>query len=131
MERCSCCNARLSGQLTCPRCQANLSDVISSEQRAQQLLETAIQLWFSQEPKLAVLTLTKAISYKKTPAAIVLRDFILRQSCAKIITLLAQFKYQEAQQLLTLLRALHPTHTLLSQLQGFIHYLNKQPYFNG
>jgi hypothetical protein len=130
MERCSCCNARLNGQLFCPRCQANLTDVISSEQQAQHLLEHAMQLWFAHEPKLAVLALTRAISYKKTPAAVIFRDFVIRQSCSKVFALLAQYKYHEAQQTLALLRALHPSHQLLAQLQGFTHYLSNRPYFS-
>ncbi|SJM90923.1 conserved hypothetical protein [Crenothrix polyspora] len=130
MERCSCCNARLSGALTCPRCQANLTDVVSSEQRAQHLLEQAMQLWFAQESKLAIMVLSKAISYKKTPAAVIFRDFMVRQSCSKVLALLAQYKYKEAQQTLTLLRTLHPTHQLLVQLQGFTHYLSTRPYFS-
>ncbi|WP_394754729.1 hypothetical protein [Crenothrix sp.] len=130
MERCSCCNARLNGALICPRCHTNLTGVISSEQRAQHLLEQAMQLWFTHEPKLAVLTLTKAISYKKTPAAVIFRDFMIRQSCSKVLALLAQYKYKEAQQTLSLLRSLHPTHQLLVQLQGFTHYLSTRPYFS-
>jgi hypothetical protein len=126
MERCSCCNARLNGALNCPRCQANLTDVVSSEQRAQFLLEQAMELWFAQEPKLAMRALSKAIGHKKSLTALVLRDVIVRQYCSKIFALLAQGKYHEVQQTLTLLRELHPTHQLLAQLQGFTQYLLSQ-----
>lgn len=127
MERCSCCNARLNEQTTCPRCQANLTDVISSEQRAQYLLEHAMQLWFAQESKLAVAVLTQAVAYKKIPKILVFRGFVIRQCCAKLLALLAQGQYQAAQQWLTLLHGLHPNHPLLRQLQGFMQYLDNQP----
>jgi hypothetical protein len=123
MERCSCCNARLNGALSCPRCQADLTDVISSEQRAQQLLEQAMQLWFGHEPKLAIQSLSKALPYKKTSASLIFRDFILRQSCSKVVTLLAQGNYLQALQTLALLAELHPTHQLVRQLTGFSQYL--------
>jgi hypothetical protein len=123
MERCSCCNARLNGALCCPRCQADLTEVISSEQRGQQLLEQSMQLWFGHEPMLAIQSLSKALPYKKTPAALIFRDFMLRQSCSKTLALLAQGNYLEARQTLALLSGLDPTHQLVRQLQGFSQYL--------
>ncbi|SJM94261.1 hypothetical protein [Crenothrix polyspora] len=123
MERCSCCNARLGGALICPRCQTNLAAVISSEQQANALLAHAMQLWFIQERKLAVQTLTQALGYKKTPAILIFRDFIIRQYGSKIVALLAHGKHQHAQYTLTLLIKLHPTHPLLLQLRGFTNHL--------
>lgn len=123
MQRCSCCNARLNGALTCPRCQANLTDIVSSEQLGQRLFDQALQLWCQQEPQLAVLALTRAMTYKKTPMMLALRDFIIRQYYGKILALLVAYQYREAQQQLALLRQLQPNNQLLLQLQGFNQYL--------
>ena len=127
MERCPCCNARLSGAVICPRCQSQLSHVVSSGLRANFLLEQAMTLWFAGEVDLAVLTLTKAISYQNSMHIRIFCHYVMRYYRRKIFILLEQGQYAQAQDCLQLLRGLQPNQSFLLQLQGFISYLqNKQ-----
>lgn len=123
MERCPCCNARLSGATVCPRCQADLGGVIGSEQLAQQCLKNAMQFWFADEPQRAISALTQSIKLKQTPSALVFRDFITRRHCQKAIALLAEKKRVEAEKLLYPLLDLNPDHAFLKQLYAFTDYL--------
>ena len=97
--------------------------MIGSEQAAQHWLTHAVRFWSEREPKLATLALTKALSLKRTPAALVFCDFITRQQVQEVVALLAQRKLSEAEQILRALRELQPGNELLRQLQGFSHSL--------
>lgn len=123
MERCPCCNARLSGVMTCPRCQADLGGIIGSEQLAQRYLQNAMEYWFADNPQLAIPALTKSINFKQTPSALVFRDFITRQQCRKAMALLANKQQAEAEKLLSLLLKLNPDNEFLKQLYAFTDYL--------
>ena len=109
MERCPCCNARLTGALFCPRCQADLGSVLGSEQLARHWLNNAVQFWFAREPQMAILALTKSINLKQTPLALVFRDFIIRQQCQKVLALLEKKKCIEAEELLTYVARFKPS----------------------
>ena len=123
MERCPCCNARLTGAQFCPRCQADLGSVLGSEQLARHWLNNAMQFWFAREPQMAILALTKSVNLNQTPSALVFRDFITRQQCQKVLALLAKKKYIAAEKLLSTLRDLNPDNKFLRQLYGFTEYL--------
>ena len=123
MERCPCCNARLTGAVFCPRCQANLSSVLGSEQLARHWLSKALQYWLAREPQMAILTLTKSINLKQTPLALVFRDFIIGQQCQNVLGLLEKKEYREAKGSLSLLRNLNPHNKFLRKLSGFTKYL--------
>lgn len=123
MERCPCCNARLAGAVSCPRCQADLSGVLGSEHTARHWLNNAMQFWFAHEPQMAILALTKSINLKQTPSALVFRDFITRRQCQKVLALLAEKKCREAEKLLSMLRSLNPNNEFIRQLYGFTEYL--------
>lgn len=123
MERCPCCNARLTGAVFCPRCQADLGSVLGSEQLARHWLNNAMQFWFAREPQMAILALTKSIDLKQTPPALIFRDFITRRQCQKVLALLAKKKCIEAEKLLSLLRDLNPDNKFIRQLYGFTEYL--------
>jgi hypothetical protein len=123
MERCPCCNARLTGAQSCPRCQADLVSVIGSEQLARHWLSRTLKFWLAGEPQLAILALTKSINVKQTPFALVFRDFIIRQQSQNVIGLLEEQKYTEAKESLSLLLHLNPHNKFLKQLSGFTKYL--------
>jgi hypothetical protein len=123
MERCPCCNARLTGAVTCPRCQADLASVLGSEQRARHWLDQAMQFWFANEAGLAILALSKSVALKHTPSGLVFRDFIVQQQCRKAIALLTDKKYYTAEKLLGQLLDLHPGHEFARQLYGFTEHL--------
>lgn len=123
MERCPCCNARLTEAQFCPRCQADLGSVLGSEQLARHWLNNAMQFWFAREPQMAILALTKSVNLKQTSSALVFRDFITRQQCQKVLALLAKKKCMEAEKLLSMLRDLNPDNKFIRQLYGFTEYL--------
>ena len=123
MERCPCCNARLTGAQFCPRCQADLGSVLGSEQLARYWLNNAMQFWFAREPQMATLALTKSVNLKKTSSALVFRDFITRRQCQKVLALLAEKKCIKAEKLLSTLRDLNPDNEFIRQLHGFTEYL--------
>jgi hypothetical protein len=123
MERCPCCNARLTGAVFCPRCQADLGSVLGSEQLARHWLNNAMQFWFAREPQMAILALTKSVNLKQTPSALVFRDFITLKQGQKVLALLAEKKYTEAKELLSLLRNLNPNNEFIRQLCRFTDYL--------
>lgn len=123
MERCPCCNARLTGAKFCPRCQADLGSVLGSEKLARLWLNEALQFWLASEPKIAILALTKSISLKQTPLALVFRDFIIRQHSQYVLGLLVNKSYREANESLLLLQALNPHNKILRKLYGFTKYL--------
>lgn len=103
----------------CPRCQADLSTVISSEQYARHWLAHAVRFWFEHEPILATLALTKSLRLKRTSSALVFGAFITQQQVREVPILLAQRKLTEARLILCTLRELQPDNELLKQLQGF------------
>ena len=123
MERCPCCNARLTGAVRCPRCQADLDNVLGSEHWARHWLSTAAQFWFAHEPQMAMSALTKAVKLEQTPSALIFRDFITLKQGQKVLVLLAENKYTEAKALLSLLRNLNPNNEFIRQLCRFTEYL--------
>ena len=124
MERCPCCNARLSGaRRFCPRCQADLGSVLNSEKLARHWLSKAFQFWLARELQMAILALTQSINLKQTPLALAFRDFIIRQQCSNVLELLEKREYKEAKETLSWLHDLNPDNTLLRKLAGFTKYL--------
>ncbi|MFZ2170174.1 MAG: hypothetical protein WAW61_11115 [Methylococcaceae bacterium] len=123
MERCPCCNARLTETQFCPRCQADLGSVLGSEQLARHWLSKALQFWLADEPKMAILALSKSTYIKQTPLALVFRDFIIRQQCQNVLGLLEKKEYTQAKESLSLLRDLNPDNKFLTQLYGFTKFL--------
>ena len=123
MERCPCCNARLTGSQFCPRCQADLGSVLGSEKLARHWLSKALQFWQTRNPQLAILAVAKSINLKQTPLALVFRDFIIRQQCQNVLGLLEKKEYKEAKESLLWLRDLNPHNEFLKKLYGFTKYL--------
>ena len=123
MERCPCCNARLTESVLCPRCQADLGSVLGCEQQAKHCLSKALQFWLADELQMAILVLSKSIYLKRIPLAQVFRDFIIRQQCQNVLGLLEKKEYAEAKETLSLLRDLSPHNKFLIQLHKFTRYL--------
>ncbi len=124
MERCPCCNARLTGAIICPRCLADLTGIVGSEQYAQYWLGHAVRFWCRHEPKLAMHTLARSLRLKQTSTALLLGGFISQQQVRHVLALLAQREMAEAKQLIGLLLELQPENGLFKQLQGFADHLS-------
>lgn len=119
MDRCTCCNARLTEAVFCPRFQADLS----SDQMARYWVNNALQFWVMGESQMAILALTKCVNLKKMPTALIFRNFIIRRQCQNVLRLLTNEDYAKAKEALSLLHNLHPDHQFISQLHGFTRYL--------
>lgn len=123
MERCPCCNARLKETIKCPRCQADLSNIIGSERSAQLWLSRAIQLWVERKTEQSLAALEISISLKKIKLAIVFRDFLIQKQYRDILDLLAQKQLLVAKRQLYRVRLLHAYSRQLQQLNRFTDYL--------
>jgi hypothetical protein len=124
MERCPCCMARLTAGTECPRCQADLTHVLASDQMAQKWLISALQFWHVRESKIAILALSKSLYLKKTPLTLAFRDFIIQEQCQFVLGLLQHKEYQLAKESLLLLSDLNPHHKLVKMLCRFSKYLS-------
>jgi predicted acetyltransferase len=123
MERCPCCNARLKEALICPRCQANLSAVIGSEQAAEQYLAKAIQHWAQSDKEQSLRALVLSLSLKKTQIAVAFRDFLIQKYYQEVVQLLGKKQLLSANQCLYHARQILPYSPQLQQLQAFTRYL--------
>ncbi len=123
MERCPCCNARLKEAVTCPRCRADLSAVIGSEQAAEKYVAKAIQQWAEGEGEQSIQALVFALNLKKTQLAVVFRDFLIQQYYQEVVQLLTQKHLLSANQCLYHARKLLPYSPQLQQLHAFTGYL--------
>lgn len=123
MERCHCCSARLKKATQCPRCQADLTAVIASEQFASYRLGQAIQYSLENKTELSIEALEHSLDLKKTGLAVVFRDFLIQQQCRVILDLLAQKKLDIARQSLNQIQWLQAHSHQLQQLHGFTVYL--------
>ncbi len=124
MERCPCCNARLMGANICPRCLADLTGIIGSEQHAQYWLGHAVRFWCRHKPKLAMHTLAKSLRLKQTSTALLFGGFISQQQVRHMLALLAQREITEAKLLVNLLLELQPENDFFKKLQGFANHLD-------
>ena len=123
MERCLCCNARLKGAVICPRCQADLSTVISSEHVAQFWFSKTIQYWLENKMEQSLTALALSLRLKKIKLAVVFRGFLIEQLCQEILDLLAQKQLLAAKQRLYTVRGLFSHSQQLQQLNMFADYL--------
>jgi hypothetical protein len=123
MERCPCCNARLSETILCPRCRADLNTVKGNEKAAQYWLSKAIQNLQESKTEQSINALDLSLRLKKTELALVFRDFLIHQQCQNILELLAQKRLLPAKQLLYKIHNLLPHSKSLQQLHIFTDYL--------
>jgi hypothetical protein len=124
MQRCPCCNARLSGDSRCSRCGADLSRVSSCERLAAEWLSTAWRMMGADKPDIAVQAINRSLSFKQTQAAQVFRQFLAHHQYRALYECLAQQHWQNARQTLAVLRALHGDNETLSRFQDLIDFLS-------
>ena len=106
MQRCPCCNARLSGDPVCSRCAADLTQALYSEQLAKQWLSVSLQALQAGRSELAVLAVNRSISFKQTRHARVFREFLIRHQYDALYESLACQCWQDARRALARLRIL-------------------------
>ncbi len=123
IERCPCCNARLKQALCCPRCKADLSNIVSSEQSAQYYLSVAIQAMLNNNIEKSSMAISQSLHLKITRTALVFREFLIQQQTKDTLDLLAQAQLIAAKNKLYTLRQLIPHSKKLQQLEQFASYL--------
>ncbi|MBS3952871.1 MAG: hypothetical protein KGZ88_07985 [Methylomicrobium sp.] len=124
MQRCPCCNARLSGDSRCSRCGADLGRVVSCEQLAGEWLSNAWRMMCAKKPDIAAQAINRSLSFKQTQAAQVFRQFLVHHQYRALYEGLAQQNWQNARQTLAVLRALHGNNETLSRFQDLIDFLS-------
>ncbi|MCF7971693.1 MAG: hypothetical protein K9L22_11090 [Methylococcaceae bacterium] len=107
----------------CPRCQADLSAVIGSEQAAEYYLAKAIQHWALKQAEQSIAALISALSLKKTRLTVLFREYLIQQYYLEVLELLAQKHLLSANQRLYSARRLLPYSPQLQQLRAFTDYL--------
>lgn len=123
MERCPGCSARIREAVTCPRCRADLSLLISAEQESQFWLTKAINFYSKNKTEQSVGALCVSLGLKKTRTALVFRDFLIQRQCRNVLDLLVKKKLLAAKHQLYHVRQLIPKSNQLQKLQGFTDYL--------
>lgn len=123
MQRCPCCNARLSSDSLCPRCGADLGRIMRCEQLADAWSSVALQALKNEQPDIAVSALGRSLSYKQSQAARVLREFMLQHQYRTLYDCLAQKQWLPAKQTVARLRALQGDNEALSRFMELIEHL--------
>jgi len=123
IERCPCCNAQLKQATTCPRCRADLNDIILVEQAAQYYLSDAITAMLNNDVEKTSLAINQSLKLKKTEMGLVVREFFIQQQNKLILDLLTQTQLLEAKRRLYDLRSIISYSKELQQLNLFTDYL--------
>lgn len=123
MDRCPCCNARLREVAICPRCKADLSEIINAGQAAKFWLSKAIHYCLESKTEQSIAALNLSLSLKIIRMADVFRDFLIQQQCREILELLAKKQFLAAKQQLYRVREFLPHSKQLRKLDGFTDYL--------
>ncbi len=123
IERCPSCNARLKQALCCPRCKADLSNIVSSEQSAQYYLSVAVQAMLNNNIEKSSVAISRSLHLKTTEIALIFRAFLIQQQTKEVLDLLAQTHLIAAKNKLYALRQIIPYSKNLQQLDCFASYL--------
>ncbi len=126
MERCPCCKARLNNAVLCPRCQADVSNVVYAEQAACYWLSEAIRHWSNGNAEQSLRVLELSIGLKNSVFSLIFRDYLIHSQSRLILNLLVEQQLLAAKRQLFRVRRLLPDSSLLQQLNSFSDYLLAQ-----
>ena len=126
MQRCPACNARLSAGTNCPRCGADLSQVIRSERLAEQWLSVSLQSLSVGRPDLAVAAIRRSLSFKQMPEAKLVKGFLIKLQYKALYDKVGQQYWPEARNTLDRLRILQGENETLLRFDEMIGYLSAQ-----
>jgi len=123
MERCPCCHAQLKQEKVCRRCQADLSNILHSEESAQYCMSQAVQYLLNNEVEKSCFAINRSLHLKRTRAAVLFRELLIYQQSQLVLDLLAQSQVLLAKKSLYCVRQLIPYSKILQQLDCFSNYL--------
>lgn len=123
MQRCPCCNARLTAASLCPRCGAELDRAMRCESLANLWLSVSLQTLDADQADIAVAAVRRSLSFKQTQAARLFRNFLAQHQYQALYRCLAQSQWQEARQTLARLRVLQGDSEALRRFLELIEHL--------
>lgn len=122
MQRCSVCDARLNESELCPRCGTDLSRIVRCERLAELWLAVALQALQLGRADVAVAALARSLSFRRTPEAGLVRDYLLRQRYRALYDSLGRQQWAEAANILSGLRKLQGGNEALRRFEEMIEY---------
>ncbi|OQW72702.1 MAG: hypothetical protein BVN35_13650 [Proteobacteria bacterium ST_bin11] len=130
MQRCPACNARLGAATLCPRCGAELKQIILSERVAEQWLSVSLQSTGGGRMNVAVPAVLRSLSFKQTPAAKLLRGFLVQRLYRTLYVTVAEQCWPEALDTLGYLRMLEGQNETLRRFDEMIGHLSVESAVN-
>jgi len=123
MQRCPACDARLNESMSCRRCGADLSRVISCEGSAKAWLSVSLQALQATRPDVAVSAIVRSLSFKQTPAAKLLKDFLIQHQYRALYDSVGRQCWQEANDIVDRLRMLQGNNETVRRFAELVGYL--------
>ena len=124
MQRCSCCNARLSTSPICSRCGADLSKAMRCESLAKRWLALSVQSLNVGQADIAVSAINRALSYQQSKIEQLFKNFLVQHQYQALYKHIAQQQWQEARQTLLRLQALLGDNESLRRFHELIEHLS-------
>lgn len=122
MQRCPACNARLSAAPLCPRCGVDLGRILRSAHLAEAWLSVALQTLHADRADVATAAIQRALSYRQTPAARLIKAFLIQHQYRALYEQLHQQHWQEAHDIVARLRTLQGDNEALRRFDEMIAY---------
>ena len=79
MQRCPCCKARLKGAVSCPRCKAELLEIIRARKLAKFWYQKAIDCYLNNEKQYCLDALTRSLQLRHSESAWLFRAFVIER----------------------------------------------------
>lgn len=79
MQRCPCCKARLKGAVSCPRCKAELQEILRVQQLAKFWYLKAIDCYCNNEMQCCLDALTRSLQLRHSESAMLFRGFVIER----------------------------------------------------
>jgi uncharacterized protein (DUF111 family) len=124
IQRCPACNARLGAATLCPRCGAELKQIVRSERAAEQWLSVSLQSAGAGWMDVAVPAVLRSLSFKQIPAAKLLRGFLVQRLYRMLYDTVAEQRWPEAHDILGHLRMLEGQNETLRRFDEMIGQLS-------
>lgn len=124
MQRCPACNARLGATSLCGRCGADPGRIMRCEQLAATWLSVSLQTLHAGKMDLAAAAIQRSLSLQQTPAARLVKAFLIRQYYRALYDNLDLQRYQQAQIIVKRLRELQGENEALQRFADMADYLS-------
>jgi len=124
MQRCPACDARLKELWQCSRCGADLSRIIRCERLAEAWLSVSLQALQASRADVAVSAIVRSLSFKQTPAAKLVKWFLIRHQYNALYECLGKQHWQAASSIVSRLRILQGDNEALKRFDELIGYLS-------